>query len=1412
MDLNKHQRKHPPKSSGPVYQVPNIPSDSFPFTVGTAQEPLQPNPGPCLFKNSILPKYSFKSLHRQPIDPEALGVASMGALRSRKWNVQAEPVETDDEAEEEEEGEEEEGNILMAATGRYKRQESKKRGFSRPHENYPIADSNSQKTGLRVISWYPDQAGSMCLTDQQGHFQLFRKLFAPFQDDKDPKGKNSKPSIIDSKGKIPPLLDERTKVGSMFAQTIALSSAAHNSGPDGQPLFDHYSINEANARILNMLSGSPDQLRQAKETMKHWGDNSRQVSLNLNRAPDAPLLQGRHSLWVQRTNTSSGMFLRKESREYCPECVRSIPVPAARETAGRYRLCPHWREVIGSGYTETTHAFGGSQNCPFCGRARGTQSTRHSDACPFHMPIGPSTSAGEYDDGLAGDTDFKKLRADPKAFDDPTTTTTTPAPARAASVPPEGLDLNVGIVGDDGSEHSDEDDSGLDDDDWKMKDAPKFVPPPPPPPGPKEKKGEKPKKGGDGGDEVGDKRDDKSDDKRVDKRVDKKDDKKDDGKDDRKDGVDTPTVIVITNSVMPQGHLRALDAEDQATNSLHCTQAANVIKLAKGSADLEQKSKAHYFAGVRNVAKISPDDRQRIVDIEAAVKAANIPRPFWEPNTYINASTKDFSKDTDGSQRLPDNVLENATTIRPTLGQLDPAHSKINYTGPRRKLFRGNETWFLTRFGGSRLTYANWMAGTATFADVQTAAPMDTTAATHPTEFYIKDTLEGVNWYGDTGIMTLPGPKPPPPLPKSTPKDKNGKPIIKIDGKSHEEIGKLVSKYLHQVVPAVGTRSNGSKKTDPSFCIACKKQTTKLGDARRHQHYGKCWASWPGPGDGDDGSGPPDGGGGSGPPDGATGKGTRSTRPARSPALGRPLCCLPSTPDMTRKRKLWESVQGYVTDSEDERDFLPTAKKEQSKTKDDIGTPRDPSKSFNLGDAIDTKIFTGKRQKRSLKKAKQDYKSSEFISSTPTPLPNPNSPVSTGRPEGSESKKAEPAEQESGVEENEQVESPLPCPGSESSPRPSGPKKRKQPLATGLRSTAAAPPILPQKNLVSTHTSRAKSKPFVPATATKATTATKLIVSKTSTYKSQDGQDVTLEERKFTRRTKGKTPKDFTEVIESIREPGKDAALIRLYRFQEGEETGLENSSKKRKIDEENQEDTQAEEDGNEVKVVSEEGQDEEHENGASLGEERQSELSLEESENEADKKDDKEDNNMEEEEEEQETEEEKAPSPKKKLRAPPRKKPEPPKEVKTPSRRAKSVGEKEPEKTTENKTPVKPKTKKKVTLDTPVTDEPKPPKVYRKTPRVTTTTKKSAKTELRETGTETETPSKPPSKKAVAKTTKDTAAKTTKEPTVAKKVAIKTPRKAATKAAETKKAKANTLAKTTIAKKAGASKRVSKK
>lgn len=1217
-------------------------------------------------------------------------------LRRRIRNARVEPEEVE---ETEEEMGEEEDDLDMASTGKYKRQ-SPNVAFA--EEKDVTVSSNLQNTDLRVFKdWFPPFGGNK-----------ENAITPPVPPPKD---------TIDGKGKLPPILDERTPDGSMFAQTVTLSSATHNSGPEGHRPFDHYNINEANSRILTMLGDSDGQLKHARDQIRDWGDSNRQVSLNLNRAPDAPLLQGRHGLWVRRTNTSSGMFLRKESRDHCPECVRSIPIPAARQTSARYRLCPHWREVTGEGYTEATQAFGGSQNCPFCGTIRGTQSTRHADACPFHMAMITSTIASEYEDGLGADADFVKLRADPKAFDDATTTDattappTTPAPAvRDGSAPPEGLDLNAGIVAtaDDNndSEHSDEDDSGPDDDDdWKAGDAPAYVPPPP------KKTGKPGKPDGSG-----------------------------------KDGPTPPPVtILIVNGVVPAKFLRPMDAEDKAANATHCAQVDNIIKLSKSKStpvDLERTAKAHNIQGVRKITKMSPEDRQHITDTEAAIKAAKLPRPFWEPNTYINASPRDFSKDTDGSQRLPDNVLEHAATIRPTLGQPDPAPSKTNYAGPGRQLARGNETWFRSRFAGDKIAYADWIGGIATFADLQKAAPIDTTAATHPTEFYIKDTLEGINWYGDTGTMVLPGPAPPPP---GTPKGKNRKPIINTDGKTHEDIGKLVGKYLHQIRPAAGTRSDGSKKTDQTFCLACKKQTNKLGESRRHQHYGKCWANWPGPGTGGDGSGPPDGR----PADGATDKGTRSALPSKPDPP-------PATPNMTRKRKLWDSVHGYVTDSEDERDFLPTAKKDTSQPKeiDDIGTPKDPSKSFKLGDATDTKIFTENRKKRPTKKAKKNFKTPKFISSTPEPPPNAKSPVSTSKTKASKSKKTEPENEatdpkESEREASEQAESP-------------SPKKRKRSSTAGFRLITASAPTLPQKNLISTHTSRAKSKPFVPASATKATTATKLLVSKTSTYKSKDGQDVVLEERKFSRRANGKTPRAFTEVIESIKEPGKDAAVVRLYRFEDGEETGLGTPSKKRKIGEEDGEESQEEEEGNGGKVAPEEQQNEEDESEAPPEEDDES---SEENEGNDDDK-------------EEEEEQEKTPR----------------------SVRTKPVNGKEPEPPKEGKTPAKPKSNKKVTIATPATDDTKPAKIYRKTPHVATVTKTPSRTGLR--ATEATTPSEPTAKKTVAQATK----------APAKKAATKTSSKAATKpagkAAEAKNTKAKAPAKAPAAKKGGVPKRASKK
>ncbi|KAF3909180.1 hypothetical protein ABW20_dc0100118 [Dactylellina cionopaga] len=288
---------------------------------------------------------------------------------------------------------------------------------------------------------------------------------------------------------------------------------------------------------------------------------------------------------------------------------------------------------------------------------------------------------------------------------------------------------------------------------------------------------------------------------------------------------------------------------------------------------LTLKAERHHFDGVRGVQAVSGADRLRINDISNAVTTNKLTRPFWEINSYIVPSKKDFSSDSTYAQRLPDNVLKNTAVIRGLLGQPDPAPSPAHYPGPLRVLHDGNETWFQSRFQGDQATYDAWRKDTDGSSANLKKVQVDLAVPTHPIDFYIEDTLAGVNWYGDTGVVTSDK------AGKDTKSDKmeidkidkvkKAKPEIKID-KSLSAAEALKAKgEAARLLLEVGKPPSGAKKglkrdgktprsVRGKWCKVCFKMTTSLGKEKGNKHFAKCYDDWAGDSDDHDPSDGPD--------------------------------------------------------------------------------------------------------------------------------------------------------------------------------------------------------------------------------------------------------------------------------------------------------------------------------------------------------------------------------------------------------------------------------------------------------------------------------------------------------------------------------------------------------------------------
>ncbi|KAF3922539.1 hypothetical protein ABW21_db0203551 [Orbilia brochopaga] len=331
------------------------------------------------------------------------------------------------------------------------------------------------------------------------------------------------------------------------------------------------------------------------------------------------------------------------------------------------------------------------------------------------------------------------------------------------------------------------------------------------------------------------------------------------------------------------GIVRPLTDKDQSANPDHYQQ----VQLVQSRSSKHAKS--HHAGGVRRIAGVSAADRTNIEDICTAVKAKGLARPYWELKTYVDRGLTDFSGDTDFKQRLPDNVLENAALSRGQLNKPLRLSPTTNYTGPVRILFKGNEKWFQSRFDADPAAYTKWRAQTITFTDLQKAAPMNDTAPAHPTKFYTEDTLNGLYWVGDTGIMiqapgtdkidivttttttttttkptvdpdtSKPPRKPetrdwgtmtdPIELPKPPKPPKLVKPA-KPDGVSLAEHARTI---LEATDPPTGAKkgekgvTDDGKSKNPRFrwCKFCLKRTDSLGK-KKDSHFSKCWNAWAG--------------------------------------------------------------------------------------------------------------------------------------------------------------------------------------------------------------------------------------------------------------------------------------------------------------------------------------------------------------------------------------------------------------------------------------------------------------------------------------------------------------------------------------------------------------------------------------
>ncbi|KAJ6256881.1 hypothetical protein Dda_8751 [Drechslerella dactyloides] len=488
-------------------------------------------------------------------------------------------------------------------------------------------------------------------------------------------------------------------IASSGEHTLTLSNMHYQSrlgSGSEEDMLDLYQEAEAEFQ-RDLAEARPPISNPLKAELQSYDDMNDQLASSAGRYENCRWPEGQHSHWLYHTNASAGMFIGTSIYEKCNECVRQLSRDAARGTNGRYRLCPHWRQVaFNEHYHENFYAHGGNQSCPFCGVDRGTQATRHTSSCPLRMVEATDATVDapeDYSDGLAHDADFDAIRKDPTIFDDKE-----PIDKGVINTPSF---LEIPVVSDD------DDDSESDD----IPSIPPWASPPPrtesPEPAPKPPV--KPITAPEGG---------------------------------------PPPPTTTTVGEIAAGMIRPLTEKDQKANNDHYQQAQMLLpRLSPGTHQ-------HQVNGVRQINAISDADRLHGNEIMAAVTGKSIARPYWEQKSYIARSNTNFRKDADFKQRLPDNVLENADMIRKLINKVpDSSLLKGNWAGPARVLFNGNETWFQSRFNSDPVAYSKWRSETDTFATLQKNAPMNTAAPAHPTAFYTEDTLHDVHWAGDDGRM-----------------------------------------------------------------------------------------------------------------------------------------------------------------------------------------------------------------------------------------------------------------------------------------------------------------------------------------------------------------------------------------------------------------------------------------------------------------------------------------------------------------------------------------------------------------------------------------------------------------------------------------------------------------------------------
>ncbi|KAF3922595.1 hypothetical protein AA313_de0204769 [Arthrobotrys entomopaga] len=503
----------------------------------------------------------------------------------------------------------------------------------------------------------------------------------------------------------------------MIGQLSDGSSPISSTGTD----LDSYSQGEAEV-LRAILTKDKDKEEVIRDVVADFDEMNRKAILHARRNPDSRYFKGRHSLWVERMNTSTGMFPELPDVNMCKHCEMDadrseLPhVVYLNQTAGRYRLCPHWRPVITPhGFSESEYAYGGSQGCPFCGLPRGTQGILHRRDCHFFISnsnyaVVDLTKPDEFATGLADDPDFKKLEEDPTAFN---------GIEPQDSGKPEDLKPNLQFpVADPEPESSSDDD--LSEFSYSDEDENDLLRPDLPP---------------------------------SDKTDKDKDKDKDTGKADKPPstpGLATPGSSTPDKNEYAAATLRPLTDKDHIANASHLKAVQLILKDPK----ITSGAHAHYATGVRDIKPMPAAESSRRTHITATMTKTNLTRPFWERNSYIRASTTDFSSDKAFTQRLPDNILENTADIRKKLGQPDPTLAGANWAGPARILVNGGERWFHSRLADDKAVYDSWRSCTVSDVD-KTTFKVNTSAPTFPNTFLTEDTLEDLNWSGDSGTIVI---------------------------------------------------------------------------------------------------------------------------------------------------------------------------------------------------------------------------------------------------------------------------------------------------------------------------------------------------------------------------------------------------------------------------------------------------------------------------------------------------------------------------------------------------------------------------------------------------------------------------------------------------------------------------------